>query len=120
MSKSKPRVIKDYAKLTPEIQEQIKLVYPKGFSQHLIGFSTQNGERYLGLPFETEDHYYLVRMSREKARKIVENDDDFDEDGTLRDDIKEEYENKYDDADYLGELNNNEDNDFESNNDDDY
>lgn len=28
---SKPKVIKDFDKLSPETLEQIKLVYPKGF-----------------------------------------------------------------------------------------
>ncbi len=110
---SKPRIIRDYHKLSEELQEQLKLVYPKGFDQHLISFNTQNGDKHLGLPFETEEYYYLVRMSKAKAIQIVEEDDDFDDDGNLIERIKENYEDKYDDLDYLSELNNNDDNDFE-------
>ena len=38
MNTSKPRVIKDFDKLEPVIQEQIKLAYPEGFEQNLIHF----------------------------------------------------------------------------------
>lgn len=34
-------MVTDYAKLTDQIQEQIKLAYPTGFSQHLITFMNQ-------------------------------------------------------------------------------
>jgi hypothetical protein len=94
---SKPKVIKDYEKLPVEIQEQIKLEYPYGFSDSLITFSNKNGQIVSALPFETEDCYYMVRMTVGEAIKIVEDDEDFDSDGTLKDGIREEYENKYTD-----------------------
>ncbi|MCF8361216.1 MAG: hypothetical protein K9G70_01195 [Prolixibacteraceae bacterium] len=94
---SKPKVIKDYEKLPVEIQEQIKLEYPYGFSDSLITFSNKNGQIVSALPFETEDRYYMVRMTVGEAIKIVEDDEDFDSDGTLKDGIREEYENKYTD-----------------------
>lgn len=96
-SKNKPRVIKDYEKLSEEMQEQIKLAYPFGFSDHLIGFYNKDGLRVSALPFETEDRIYLVRMSVAKAQKIVNDDDDYDDLGVLKDDVREEYEDKYDD-----------------------
>lgn len=99
MNSSKPRVIKDYDKLPIEIQEQIKLEYPYGFSDSLITFTNKDGLIVSALPFETEDRYYMVRMTMGEAIKIVEDDEDFDSDGTLKDGIKEEYENKYTDID---------------------
>jgi len=95
MNSSKPRVIKDYDKLPIEIQEQIKLEYPYGFSDSLITFTNKDGLIVSALPFETEDRYYMVRMTVSEAIKIVEDDEDFDADGTLKEGIKEEYENKY-------------------------
>lgn len=94
----KKRVIKDYEKLTEEIQEQIKLTYPTGFSQNLITFTNKEGKRVSALPFETEDTYYLVRMTVYEALAIIEDDDDYDDDGVLRDESREEYQDKYTDV----------------------
>ena len=65
MIQNKPRVIKDYEKLDPEIQERIKLEYPSGYSDNLIYFNNKEGKRVSALPFETDDKYYLVRMTVE-------------------------------------------------------
>jgi len=94
---SKPKIIKDYEKLPVDIQEQIKLEYPYGFSDSLITFSNKNGQIVSALPFDTDDRYYMVRMTVSEAIKIIEDDEDFDSDGTLKDGIREEYENKYTD-----------------------
>ena len=115
---NKPRIVKDYDTLSEAVKEQIKLVYPKGFTQHLISFYNKDGEKKMGLPFETEEVYYLVRMTLVKAEAIIEDDDDYNDDGILRTSVKEKYENKYDDLDYLN-INSNEDNDFTNPDDDD-
>jgi hypothetical protein len=109
---SKPRIIKDYEKLNPEVLEQIKLVYPRGFHRHLVGFVNRNGEKRMGLPFETEDYYYLIRMSAMEAKDIIAQDDDYDDDGNLKSKVKRAYEDKHDDLDFLDDLNANEDNDL--------
>ena len=103
MNPSKPRVIKDYDKLDPEIQEKIKLEYPSGYSENLIYFNNSEGKRVSALPFETEDKYYLVRMTIFEAEKIIEEDDDYDSTGSLKDSAKEEYESKYAEDDILAE-----------------
>ncbi|MDX1685392.1 MAG: hypothetical protein R3275_09155, partial [Saprospiraceae bacterium] len=51
-----------------------------------------------------EDHYYMVRMSVTEAKQIIEKDDDYDDDGILRDDIQSEYEEKYDDEIDLDQI----------------
>lgn len=94
---SKPRVIKDFEKLDVSIQEQIKLAFPLGFEDHLIKFTNMEGKKVSALPFEAEDKYYLVRMTIEEAQQLIEDDDDYDDDGTLKTDIQEEYEDKYGD-----------------------
>jgi hypothetical protein len=101
MNSSKPRVIKDYDKLDPEIQEKIKLEYPNGYSENLIYFNNKDGKRVSALPFETDDKYYLVRMTVFEAEKIIEEDDDYDSTGALKDSVKEEYESKYADDEFL-------------------
>lgn len=103
MNSNKPRIIKDYDKLDPEIQEKIKLEYTSGYSDSLIYFNNKEGKRVSALPYETEDKYYLVRMTIYEAEKIIEDDDDYDSTGSLKDSAKEEYENKYSDDEMLAE-----------------
>ncbi|HEY9117495.1 MAG TPA: hypothetical protein VIN11_06695, partial [Roseivirga sp.] len=98
-SPSKPRVIKDFEKLDQDIQEQIKLEYPEGFEDNLIYFTNKEGKRVSALPFETDEKYYLVRMTIEEAQQIIEDDDDYDDDGNLKDEIKEEYAEKHGEED---------------------
>src|SRR5665648_721037 len=78
---NKPRVVKDYDKLPLDVQGQIKLTYPQGFAGSLITYINAKGKVVSALPYETDDHYYLVRMTLEEANNIVENDDDFNDDG---------------------------------------
>lgn len=100
MNSNKPRVIKDFDKLDEEIQEQIKLCYPEGFSDNLIQFKNSHGEYVSALPFETEEKHYLVRMSVSKAEQIISDDTDYDTDGILKDSSREKLEDKYPDADF--------------------
>lgn len=93
----KPRSVVDYERLAEEIVEQIKLTYPYGYDKHLITFLNRDGEKKKALRFETEEKIYLVRMTASEARQIIEDDDDFDEDGNLKDDVREEYEDKHSD-----------------------
>ena len=98
-NQNKPRTLISFEKLDVEIQEQIKLEYPDGFSTHLINFQNKEGETLTALPFETEDKYYMVKMTVRKAESIISDDDDYDDDGMLKDDIKDEYQGKYGDDD---------------------
>ncbi len=97
----KPRVIKDYEKLPQEIQEQIKISYPYGYHKKLIQFTDARGAKVSALPFETDDKYYLVRMTVAEARQIVAEDDDFDDEGTLKEDRQDVYEDRYEELDYI-------------------
>lgn len=119
MSINKPRIIKDYDKLDPEIQEKIKLEYPFGYSENLITFTNKDGLIISALPFETEDKYYMVRMTAREAVRIVEEDDDFDDDGMLKEGIKEVYESKYADVEGVDEVPEDMDDDFDDSYDDD-
>lgn len=94
---SKPRVLKDYAKLDTRVKQLIKLNYPEGFEGNLIRFTNQNGDIVSALPFETDDTYYLIRMTVSQAQEIIDEDDDYNEDGFLKDEIREEYEDNFED-----------------------
>ncbi len=103
MTPNKPRIIKDYNKLDKNLQEQIKLVYSDGFADNLIHFFDKNGIKVTALPFETEDKYYMLRMTETEAIQIVDEDEDYDEEGFLKDEVKQDYEDKYADLDHIAD-----------------
>lgn len=106
MKNDKLRVVVDYEKLSDELQEQIKLVYPEGYYQHLIEFKNAKGDKVSALRFETFEKVYLIRMSLSKARQMIIDDSDYDDDGYLKDDIKEKYADEHSEIDYLSENEN--------------
>ncbi len=99
--KTKARVIKDYERFDKDIQEQIKLAYSEGFSEHLIYYTNKKGKLVSALPFETDEKIYLIKMTVKEAEAIVFDDDDYDDAGSLKTEILEEYEDKYVDIDSL-------------------
>lgn len=102
--KDKPRSITSFDKIGTDLQEQIKLEYPYGFSQHLISFNNKEGARVSALRFETDDKIYLIKMTQTIAEQLIDDDDDYDEDGQLTDDAREAYEDKYDSEDLDEEM----------------
>jgi hypothetical protein len=83
----KKRIVKDYENLPEEVINKVKMTYPSGFAENLISFTNKEGKRVSALPFETEDIYYLIRMTVTEAHQIIEDDEDYDDAGTLRDDF---------------------------------
>ncbi len=83
----KKRIVKDYDQLPESVLNDLKIKYPNGFSEHLIRFTNAQGKKVSALPFETEEIYYLVRMTEEEAIQIIEDDDDYDEFGNLSDEF---------------------------------
>ncbi len=86
----KKRIVKDYENLPEDILNRIKLQYPRGFAQHLISYTNMEGKKVSALPFDTEEIYYLVRMTIQEARQIIAEDDDYDASGNLREDFGED------------------------------
>ena len=85
---SKPKVVKDFDKLSKELQAQIKAEYPNGFSHKLISYTTPKGEKVMALPFDSDEFSYLVRVTVLDTRNIVRDDDDLDDDvKPIRDDL---------------------------------
>lgn len=101
---NKPRVVTSFEKIDKSIQEQIKLEYPEGFSQHLISFNNKDGERVSALRFETNEKIYLIKMSKIDAIQMIEDDEDYDDDGNLTDEAREEYEDNQMEEDDFDEL----------------
>lgn len=50
---TKPRVVKDFEKLSEEVLNSLKLEYPRGFEKHLIRFKNRKGKYVSALPYET-------------------------------------------------------------------
>ncbi len=89
----KKRIVKDYVALPEEIINRIKVEYPYGFEDNLVSFTNKEGNKVSALPFDTEEVYYLIRMTIREARQIIEDDDDYDDEGNLRDDFSsDDYE----------------------------
>ena len=83
----KKRIVKDYDKLPEEVIMELKQKYPYGYADNLISILNKEGVKISALPFETNDVYYLIRMTVSEANQIVADDDDFDNDGNLKDDF---------------------------------
>jgi hypothetical protein len=92
MSSGKPRIAKDYDKMSEELISRIKLEYPYGFEDYLITYKDAKGNKISALPFETEEVYYLIKMTKAEAQQIIEEDEDYDNDGNLREDFADEIE----------------------------
>ncbi len=116
----KLRVTQEYEKLSSDIKEQLKLVYPDGYSDFLITYTNKNGKNISALRFETDEKIYLIRMSYEQAIDIVESDPDYDDAGYLKENVKEDYEEKHSEVDYLSENESYGESDEEEGNGNDY
>lgn len=95
MSTQKPRVFTSYDKLSTEIKNKLKLKYPEGFSHELINFYDKEGINVSALIFETDEKILLIKMSQTTAEKIIFDDEDYDDEGLLKDAVKESLEEEF-------------------------
>ncbi|MBK8194005.1 MAG: hypothetical protein IPK76_12645 [Lewinellaceae bacterium] len=96
---TKKRVVKDYEALPEDIIRLVKIKYPTGYAEHLLSYTDKEGKKVSALPFETDDTYYLIRMTMLEAKRIVKEDEDFDDDGVLREDFADvEVDDEFDGA----------------------
>lgn len=86
---AKKRVVKDYDALTEDITRQVKLKYPSGYADNLVSYTDKTGKKVSALPFETDDTYYLIRMTILEAKRLVKEDDDYDDEGHLRPEVSD-------------------------------
>lgn len=73
----KPKVVIDYAKLTPELNELFNETYPNGIVGHTIRYPNSKGEIVTSVRLETDDKIYLVKLST-RAKEVL-SDEDLDE-----------------------------------------
>jgi DNA-directed RNA polymerase subunit delta len=96
---AKKRVIKDYEALPEDIIRLVKLRYPTGFAAFLVQYTNKEGKLVSALPFETDEMYYLIRMTMQEAKRLVKEDEDYDDEGVLREDFGDiEVESEFDGA----------------------
>ena len=84
---AKKRVVKDYDALTEDIIRLVKLKYPSGYAESLVSYTDKQGKKVSALPFESDDTYYLIRMTILEAKCLVKEDEDYDDEGHLRAEI---------------------------------
>ena len=81
----KKRIIKKFEQLPDEILALVKRKYPDGYEDSLITFQSPNGELEIGLPLETNDAYYLIKMPKNNLSE--EEEDEYDNSESANDDF---------------------------------
>jgi DNA-directed RNA polymerase subunit delta len=86
---AKKRIVKDYDALPEETLRLVKMKYPNGYADSLVSYTDKEGKKVSALPFESDEAYYLIRMTIMEAKRLVKEDEDFDDEGVLRGDFAE-------------------------------
>ena len=84
---AKKRLVKDYDALPEDTIRLVKMKYPTGYADHLVSYTDKEGKKVSALPFETDEVYYLIRMTVLEAKRLIKDDVDYDDDGVLREDF---------------------------------
>ncbi len=102
MTKTNPNKrhsVVSFINLPPELQEEVRQLYPAGYTEAMIRVDKPNGEFFYAVPFETEEVSYLVKID-------VKIDDNLDEE-----EDKEYYNDDIKGADELADHNDDDDDD---------
>lgn len=88
MNNAKKRVVTSYNNLAPELQIELKKLYPLGFTDSMIRIEKPGGDFFYAVVLETADTNYLVKIDVKIDGTVPEDDDKelYDEDGELKDD----------------------------------
>ncbi|MBE6208813.1 MAG: hypothetical protein E7128_01050 [Rikenellaceae bacterium] len=88
---TKKRVIISYKNLPEELQEQLKLQHPTGFTDSMIRIDKGPGDFFYAVILETDEINYLVKIDVKIDSEIEEEDekDYYDEDINGADQIEE-------------------------------
>lgn len=71
----KRRSVISYANLAPELQDEIKRLYPAGYNEAMMRIEKPNGEFFYAIPFETEEVSYLVKVTVKIDDHVEEEED---------------------------------------------
>ena len=72
---NKKRSVVSFANLSPELQEEVKKLYPYGFTEAMMRIDKPNGDFFYAVPFDTEEVAYLVKIDVKIDDKAHEEDD---------------------------------------------
>lgn len=74
---TKKRIVTSIHNLTPEQLEEVKTLYPRGFSEVMSRIDKPNGDFFYVVPYETEDTSYLLKIDVkiDDSADSVEDDD---------------------------------------------
>ncbi len=71
----KRRSVVSFANLAPELQEEVKRLYPTGYNEAMMRIEKPNGDFFYAVPFETDEVIYLVKVAVKIDDHIEEDDD---------------------------------------------
>lgn len=74
---SKKRLVVSFNNLPAELQEEVKALYPLGYTDVMMRIDKPNGDFFFAVPFETDEVSYLVKIDV-KVDEVREEDDDKD------------------------------------------
>ncbi|UZR95368.1 hypothetical protein [Chondrinema litorale] len=106
----KKRLVVDYKTLPDHILKALADKYPDGYDEDIIKFKNAKGELVKAVPIETDEAYYLVKVSVQLAEMVQDfddedDDDDFDDEiskssnGYNGEDSDDEFDDDDDDSD---------------------
>lgn len=108
---TKRRLVVSFHNLPTELQEQVKALYPLGYSDAMIRVDKPNGDFFYAVPFETADTSYLVKidvkiddMSEEEEDKDFYESDDLKGADELQDDESDMDDEPADDSSDFGDA----------------
>ena len=74
---NKPRSIVSFANLAPELQEEVKKLYPYGYTEAMMRIDKPNGDFFYAVPFETEAISYLVKIDVKNDEHVDAEDHEY-------------------------------------------
>lgn len=77
MPAPKKKIIVNYASLTPELIEAVRLKYPLGWINHTIKVPTAGDGFFFAITLDTEDTSYLIKVPVKIDVKSEKEDEDF-------------------------------------------
>ena len=73
--KSKKRLVVSAQNLPEDLQAELKIKYPDGFSEHMIRIEKGFNDFFYAVPLETEEISYLVKVNVKIDAQQTEDDD---------------------------------------------
>ena len=59
---TKKRLVTSFNNLSQEQQEEVKMLYPRGFTEVMTRIEKPNGDFFYVVPYETDEVSYLVKI----------------------------------------------------------